>query len=57
MDKSNHNESMESNNEKLEWERHFKMVHLYEKGVEIEEIMRIVGLPEEDIDKYFPKLY
>jgi HSP20 family molecular chaperone IbpA len=43
--------------EKEKWERHKMLIELFEKGVEIEEIAKIAGLSEEEIDEFFPKLY
>lgn len=43
-------------NEK-DWERHFMIVELFEKGVSVEEIARIVGLTKEEVDEFFPRLY
>lgn len=43
--------------EKEKWERHIKIVDLYEKGVEIEEIAKIMNLSEEEVDEMFPRLY
>ena len=33
------------------------IVELFEKGVEIEEIAKIAGLSEEEMDEKFPRLY
>lgn len=39
------------------WKRHFRIVRLFEQGVEIEEIAKIEGLTEEEVDEMFPRLY
>jgi lambda repressor-like predicted transcriptional regulator len=43
--------------EKEKWERHIILVELFEKGVEIEEIAKIAGLTEKEMDELFPRLY
>lgn len=43
--------------EKEKWELHKLLIKLFEKGVEIEEIAKIAGLSEEEMDELFPSLY
>lgn len=43
--------------EKEKWELHKLLINLFEKGVEIEEIAKIAGLSEEEMDELFPSLY
>ena len=46
-----------SGSEKEKWERELLIIELFEKGVEIEEIAKIAGLSEEEMDEKFPRLY
>jgi hypothetical protein len=46
-----------SESEKEKWARHLIMVELFEKGVEIEEIAKIVGLSEKEMDEFFPRIF
>ena len=46
-----------SGSEKEKWERHRMIDELFEKGLEIEEIAKIVGLSEEEMEENFPRLY
>jgi hypothetical protein len=46
-----------SESEKIKWGRHIFLVELFEKGTEIEEITRIAGLSEEEVDEFFLRLY
>jgi hypothetical protein len=43
--------------EKEKWERHMFIVKLFEDGVEIEEIAKLAGLSEEEVNELFPRLY
>ena len=57
MDKAFLSEFELSGSEKEKWERELLIIELFEKGVEIEEIAKIAGLSEEEMDKKFPRLY
>ena len=57
MDKAFLSEFELSGSEKEKWERELLIVELFEKGVEIEEIAKIAGLSEEEMDEKFPRLY
>jgi hypothetical protein len=43
--------------EKEKWERYLFINKLFEDGVEIEEIAKLAGLTEEEVDEHFPRLY
>lgn len=57
MDESNNKEFELRRREKEKWERHIFLIKLYEQGVDMEEIARIAGLSEEEMDEVFPRLY
>ncbi len=57
MDKAFLSEFELSGSEKEKWERELLIMDLFEKGVEIEEIAKIAGLSEEEMDEKFPRLY
>lgn len=57
MDKLFYKEFELSGSEKEKWDRHIFLVELFEKGVEIEEIAKIAGLSEKEMDELFPRLY
>ena len=57
MDKAFLSEFELSGSEKEKWERELLIIELFEKGVEIEEIAKIAGLSEEEMDEKFPRLY
>lgn len=46
-----------SGSDKDDWDRHILIVKLFEQGVEIEEIAKIAGLSEEEVEERFPRLY
>jgi hypothetical protein len=57
MDKLFNKEFGLSGRDKEKWDRHILLVELFEKGVEIEEIAKIAGLSEEEMDEHFSRLY
>jgi hypothetical protein len=57
MDKLFDKEFELSGSEKEKLDRHIFLVELFEKGVEIEEIAKIAGLTEKEMDEHFPRLF
>ena len=57
MDKQFYEEIELSGSDKEKWEQHFMIIKLFEKGVELEEIAKIAGLSDEEMDDLFPELY
>lgn len=57
MDKPFYKDFELSGSEKEKWNRHIFLIEQYEKGVEMEEIAKIAGLSEEEMDELFPILY
>ncbi|WP_157406181.1 hypothetical protein [Neobacillus drentensis] len=57
MDKLFNKEFELSGSDKEKWDLHILLIKLFEKGVEIEEIAKIAGLSEEEMDEHFSRLY